>query len=801
MLKNYLIIAWRSLRKHFTYSLINILGLGLGFATFLLLSTWIRHEISFDRFHEKSTLIYRASLEYGFGGQISKTSVSPTALLPAIQKNFAEVETGVRLYNASGWNSFILRKDDKVFQENRFYYADSAFFDVLSFHLIEGNPKTALTQPNSMVITQAMAKKYFGNDNPMGQIIEVNNRKEYTVTGIIEEVPSNSHIQFDFIGSFSSLEASHHQIWWSANFQTFIVLQKEADVNALAEKTNALVKKELASELTNPGDYVKYNFVPLTDIYLKSGIEESEVVGNIQYVYLFSAIALLIVIIACINYINLATARAADRAKEVGIRKVVGALRRQLFIQFIGESFIITFISFIVAFLLAQLSLVGFNSLTGKTFQAMDLFDPQFLIICVLAACVIALIAGAYPALAITSFKPVSILKGNFRSSARGIWLRQTLVVFQFSISIILMVGTLIILKQINYIQDKRLGYDKENVLVLPLDTKTREVFSQLKTELLQNSKVKSVARGSEAPTRIQGGYGANVEGIGSERGIVTTAVTVDEEYVPAMNMELLTGRNFTPGDNEKMAADTSGASYSFILNESAAKELFIPTDKAIGTRINLSGRKGEVIGVVKDFHFSSLHEKIGPLILFNEEKQFAHVFIKLQAGNVMQTMEAVKAICKKSITHRPLEYKFLDEQYTALYASEQKMGAICTVFATLTIIIACLGLFGLVAFSASQKTKEIGIRKVLGATAPGIVLLITKDYSKLVLLSILIGLPVAYYIIENLWLSSFVYRTTVGAGPFILAAFTCLFIAFGTASFQAIRAAMIDPVNTLRNE
>ncbi|PZR13826.1 MAG: hypothetical protein DI539_19110 [Flavobacterium psychrophilum] len=801
MLKNYLIIAWRSLRKHFTYSFINILGLGLGFATFLLLATWIRHEVSFDRFHEKSNLIYRASLEYGFGGQVSKTSVSPTALLPALQKNFAEVETGVRLYNASGWNSFILRKDDKVFQENRFYYADSAFFDVFSFHLLEGDPKTALAEPNSMVITQAMAKKYFGNDNPMGQVIQVNNRKEYTVTGVMEEVPSNSHIQFDFVGSFSSLEAAKHQIWWSANYQTFIVVQKEADINALVKKTNELVKKELASELTNPGDYVQYNFIPLTDIYLKSGLEESEVVGNIQYVYLFSAIALLVVIIACINYINLATARAADRAKEVGIRKVVGALRKQLFLQFIGESFIITFVSFAIAFLLAQISLVGFNSLTGKTFQAMDLFDPQFLILCVVAVCVIALVAGAYPALAITSFKPVSILKGNFRSSARGIWLRKSLVVFQFSISIILMVSTLIILKQINYIQDKRLGYDKENVLVLPLDTKTEEVFSQLRTELIRNSKVKSVARGSEAPTRIQGGYGASVEGIGSERGIITTAVSVDEAYVPAMSMELVLGRNFTPGDNAKMAADTSGNSYSFILNESALKELLIPADKAIGTKMNLSGRNGEIIGVVKDFHFSSLHEKIGPLILFNEESQFAHVFIKLEAGNTLQTMEEIKSICKKTITHRPLEYKFLDEQYTALYASEQKVGAICTVFATLTIIIACLGLFGLVAFSASQKTKEIGIRKVLGATAPGIVLLITKDYSKLVILAILVGLPVAYYIIENLWLSSFAYRTTVGTGPFVMAAGACLFIAFGTASFQAIRAAMIDPVNTLRNE
>ena len=801
MLKNYLIIAWRSLRKHFTYSLINILGLGLGFATFILLATWIRHEMSYDRFHEKSNSIYRASLEYGFGGQVSKTAVSPTALLPALQKNFAEVENGVRLYNASSWNAFIIRKDDKLFQENRFYYADSAFFDVFSFHLLQGNPKSVLATPNSVVLTEAMAKKYFGNDSPIGQVIQVNNRTDFTVTGVMENVPSNSHIQFDFVASFSSLEASHSQIWWSANYQTFITLHPGSDINGLSEKTNELVKKELASELTNPGDYVKYNFVPLTDIYLNSGTEESEVVGNIQYVYLFGVIALLVVIIACINYVNLATARAADRAKEVGIRKVVGAVRRQLFFQFIGESFIITFISFIIAFLLAQLSLTVFNSLTGKSFQAIDLVQPQFLGLCAVVAIIIALIAGAYPAIAITAFKPVSILKGNFRTSAKGIWLRQSLVVFQFSISIILMIGTLIILKQINYIQDKKLGYDKENILILPLDRKTEEVFSQLKTELLRSSKVKSVARASEAPTKIQGGYGANREGSGSDRGIITTAAAVDEEYIPTMNMELVTGRNFTIGDNEKMKADTSQNSYSFILNESALKELLIPSENAIGTKMSLSGRKGEIIGVVKDFHFSSLHEKIGPLILFNEEEQLNHVFVKLQAGDALETMASIKAICNKIITHRPLEYKFLDQQYTALYASEQKIGTICTVFATLTIIIACLGLFGLVAFSASQKMKEIGIRKVLGASAPGIILLITKDFSKLVVLAIIIGIPTAYYFIEHLWLSSFVYRTDIGAGPFLIAAGACLFIAFATASYQAIRAAMIDPVNTLRSE
>jgi putative ABC transport system permease protein len=800
MLKNYLIIAWRSLQKHFTYSAINILGLSLGFATFILLATWIRHELSYDQFHEKSKQIYRGSMEYSFGGQTSRTSVSPTALLPVMQKNFPEVVNGTRVYNPSAWNPYIVRRDDKLFQESKFYFADSAFFQVFSFKLIKGNSDKVLANPNAVVITQSTAKKYFGNEDPIGQVLLINNRTDYTVTGLMEDIPSNSHFQFDFLGSFSSLAVSKQQSWWSANFQTYLLLQPGADINSLAYKTNAIVKKELASELTNPGDYVKYNFMPLTDIYLRSDFAEHEVVGNIQYVYLFGLIALLIVAIAGINYVNLATVRAADRAKEVGVRKVVGAMKNQLFIQFIGESMIITFISFIVAFILSQLGLPGFNMLTGKSFQMFDLIQPEFVAICLAAAFVIALIAGAYPALAITAFKPINILKGNFRTSSKGIWLRQTLVIFQFSISIVMIVGTIIILKQVNYIQNKRLGYEKENVLVLPLDRKTEEVFSQLKTELLRSGKAKSVARASESPTKLQGGYGISVEG-GSEKGMITTATPVDEEFIPTMSMELMAGRNFTEIEIQKAEEDTTGNSYTFILNESALKELSINIDKAVGTKVRLSERKGQIIGVVKDFHFNSLHEKIAPLVLFPEKQQFNFIFVKLAPGDVKQSLAAIKEICASVTPHRPFEYKFLDEQYNALYSSEQKIGAICSVFATLTIIIACLGLFGLVAFAASQKVKEIGIRKVLGATSPGIVLLITKDYSKLVIISIIIGLPLAYYLIENLWLDSFAYRTDIGVWPFVMAAAGCLIIAFGTASYQAIRASMIDPVNALRRE
>lgn len=797
MLKNYLLIGVRSLLKHRFYSTINVAGLGLGLAACLLLVTWITHELSYDKFHINASRIYRSSLEYSFGGQTAKTSVSPTALLPMLQKNFPDVENGVRIYNPSAWNPYIIRKDEKLFQEEKFFYADSTFFQVFSFVLLRGNPSKVLTEPNTVVLTQSIAKKYFGDEDPLGKTIEVNNRKEYLITGLMEDVGTNSLLRFDFIGSFSSLDASKEQIWWSANYETFVLLAPSTDVQSLTDKTETRVKKELAPELTNPGDYVKYNFIPLTDIYLRSDMNESVTVSDIQYIYIFGAIALLVLVIACINYINLATARAADRAKEVGIRKVVGAMRKQLVFQFIGESIIITLLSLAVAFLIAKLALPAFNAMTGKEFASSILFSPSFVGMALLVSLFMALAAGAYPALAITSFKPVRVLKGNFRTSGKGIWLRQSLVVFQFCISIILIIGTLVVIKQLDYIQNKKLGFQKENTIVLPLDAKTETVYSQLKTEVLRSRTVSHMARATESPTSIAGGYSLNLEGSANNQGMIVTAMSVDSEFIPALGMELSAGRNFTEGDFQKAKSDTI---FSFILNESALHELALEKDNVMGARVSLNGRKGEIIGIVKDFHFAPLQKKIAPLVLFNQDSDFSFIFIKLKGSVSASSLSVIEEICKTLTPHRPFEYTFLDEQYNTLYSNEQRMGKIITTFAFLTIIIACLGLLGLVSFSALQKTKEIGIRKVLGATASTIVLLITKDFARLVIIAIVIGLPLACWMMSQ-WLSDFAYKTDIGLWPILLSSLLCITIAFGTASYQAIKAALINPADTLRNE
>lgn len=792
MIKNYFRIAFRSLRKHLSYSLINVFGLSLGLATCLLLVTWIKHELSYDKFHEKADHIYRGCLEYSFGGQTSKTPVSPTALLPAMKKNFAEVETGVRIYNASASNGFILRHDDKLFQERGFTYADSTFFRVFSFSLLKGNPDKALTEPNSVILTRSMAKKYFDNEDIIGKTIQVNNNTEYSITGLMEDVPTNSTLKFDFVASFSSLPASRETIWWTANYETYVVLAPETDAVALFNKTNGLVKKELASDLTNPGDYVKYNFFPMKDIYLRSGLA-----SDVQYIYIFGSIALLVLLIACINYINLATARAADRAKEVGIRKVVGALRNQLFVQFISESIILTFIALGVAFIIAKINLPLFNQITGKQFDSAVFFQPQFILASAGVAVIIAILAGAYPAFAITAFKPVRVLKGNFKTSGKGIWLRQSLVVTQFSISIILIIGTIVVIDQLSFIQNKKLGYNKDKVVIIPMDQQTEKVYNSLKAEILRSGIASHVARAIESPTQINGGYSLKLPGSSNQMGMMITANAVDPDFIPALDMEIIAGRNFTETDYIRMQNDTV---CSFVLNESTVQELGLTNEQAIGTKIDMNNRVGKIVGIVKDFHFAPLQQKIAPLILFTEAYQLSTIFIRLKDGNTHEQMAKLKSVCTTVTPHRPFEYTFLDEEYNAMYANEERMSMVSTTFATLTIIIACLGLFGLVSFSAAQKTKEIGIRKIMGATASGIVLLITKDFTKLVIIAIVIAIPASYWLMQE-WLNDFAYRTDLSIWPFAMAALLSIVIAFGTASFQAIRAALINPVDTLRSE
>lgn len=796
MVSNYIRIALRNMRKHFTYSVINIAGLSLGLTVCLLLTVWVRHELSFDTFHSNYDRLYRLGLEYSFGGQTARTPQSPTALLPALEENFEEVVNGVRFYNGASFRPLVVKRDQNLFEESRFYFADSTFFDVFDFNLIKGNSGTVLTDPNTVVLTESMVKKYFGAGDPVGDNIEVNGRL-YLVTGVMRDVPDNSTYKFDFVASFASIPAAHEPIWWSANYQTFVVLDRDADVAAMQTKVNDIVRNALQDEVSNPGDYVRYNIMPLRNIYLRSDVQEQEIVGNIQYVWIFSIIAGLVLLIACINYVNLATAKAADRAKEVGVRKVSGALRQQLIIQFIGESVVLTLFAFGGAVVLSTLALPLFNELTGKSFAALMLLDPAFILPALGVLLIIAILAGIYPAVVITGFRIISIIKGNFRTSGRGVWLRQALVVFQFSISILLIVGTIIILKQVDFIRNRKLGYEKENVIMLPLDRAMLKTFPQLETEFLRSGLVTEIGRGAESPVNILGGYSINVPA-SNEKGMITRAIPVDEGFVPTFGIGITAGNNFDEFDFERVKRDTV---YSFLLNEAALQALGISPESAVGMDARLNGREGKIKGVIRDFHFSSMHEPIGPLVMFPEEGQLNYFFARLRGGNLEESLSKLRTIYSELVPHRPFEYRFIDERFGALYAGEQRMGMVTSVFAAIAIIIACLGLLGLVSFAASQKAKEISIRKVMGATVPGIVMLITKDFTKLVVLAIAVAIPVSWYVMENYWMTSFSYRTTIGIMPFAVTSLGCLVVAFGTASYQAIKAALINPAQTLRNE
>lgn len=797
MIKNYLLIGLRNLHKHLGFSIINIAGLGLGIATCLLLVVWVAHELSYDRFHTHENRLYRSSMEYSFGGQVAKTAVSPTALLPAML-TLPEVETGARFYNHSSWNPFIVRRDDKLFTESRFCFADSTFFNVFSYELVSGNADKALNEPYQVLLTETTARKYFGDADPVGKTLNVNNEQDYLVTGVLKDAPSNSFLQFDFVASFVSLRAARAEpIWWSANYLTFVVLHPDADATEVERKSSAIAMKAVGSEIQSEGDYLRYNLMIMKDLHLHSTFQnEPEVVSSSIYVYIFAGIAVLILIIACINYINLTTARASERAREVGIRKVAGALRKQLFYQFMAESACITFTAFILAFAFAALVLPFFNDLTGKRFDLQILFNPPFLAWSALGIVILSLVAGAYPAMALSGFKPVLILKGKFTNSSQGIWLRRSLVVLQFAVSVILIVGTIVIMKQLQFLQNKKLGYDKENVIILPLDGPTMEKYETLKTELLKSGAAKYVSLGSSAPSHVQAGYTISLAE-SSDRGIALTGLIVDEDYIHALGIELLHGKNFTQNEVKRIGEELEDG---FILNEAAVASLGIDIANALGRQVIMNGRKGPIKAVAKNFHFSSLHHTIKPLVMFVEPQNLNKVLIRLPAGDVTNRLATVQRITTGLLPHRPFDYTFLDQEYSRMYDAEQRMGTLFIVFAVLAIIIACLGLLGLVAYAAIQKTKEIGIRKVLGASAQSVVMLITKDFLKLVLIGIVIGIPASVFFMD-LWLANFAYRTEIGYAPMVIAALVCLIISFATSAFHAVKAAMVNPADTLRSE
>ncbi len=815
MIRNYFKIALRNLVKQRFYSVINVLGLAIGLAACLLITLFVLDELSYDRYHEHADRIQRVQMAFRMGGQSGDYPVGPAPLAQTMVETYPEIENAVRLRTQGNTTIY---QDGQAHQEEDVAFADSSLFDVFTLPLLYGNPKTALAQPNTMVISTASAQKYFGSDweysPPLGEMLLVGRDKEaYQITGIFDRVPSNSHFHFDLFLAMASLEESRNDTWVSnTNFYTYLLLRKNTDISTLQTKINETFQTYAApqieqyanvsyEEFLESGNRFESLLQPLTDIHLYSDLDiELEANGDIRYVYIFSAVALFLLLIACVNFMNLSTARSAGRAKEVGIRKTLGSLRNQLIGQFLVEAVLVSLLAFLLAILITELVLPFFNDLAGKQLTIQYLHPWYILPLLLLMVIVIGLLAGSYPAFFLSAFRPATVLKGKLASGMGGGWLRNSLVVLQFGISIVLITSTVVVYQQLNHIRSKKLGYDKEHMLVVHNANYLGKQARTFKNEALHQPGVVAATLTGYLPANAFSTTNNSIfpgKNPSSEKTTTIPWFFVDHDYVPTMGMEIVTGRNFS----RDFTTDTT----ALVINEAAAKYFFNREDP-IGQELSTFRGGPEdgfntftVIGIVEDFHYSTMREKIRPMVMAIGNSNSA-LSLRVQPDRIATTLATLEDQWNRFQPDLPFEYSFLDERFNNIYKSEQKLGAIFTVFCSLAIFIACLGLFGLAAYTAEQRTKEIGIRKVMGASVGSLVLLFSRNFTKLVLTALLIAVPVSYWMM-NRWLDDFAYRITLGAGTFLMAGGIALLIAWLTIGFQSVRAAVANPVDSLRSE
>ncbi|TSD66896.1 FtsX-like permease family protein [Inquilinus sp. KBS0705] len=794
MIKNYFKIALRNLWRHRGFSFINITGLSVGITACFFIFMYVAFELSYDRFHTKADRIYRIVTDIKTPSETINTGVTSWAFAPNLKLDFPEVESFVRI---SG-GSFLVRKGNVKFQEERSIFADSTFFKVFDFKLLKGNPNTALSAQASVVFTETAAKKYFGNTDPVGQTILITGDAiPALVTGVMKDIPENSQIKADMLISMSSLTQKFskgiEEQWGNYGAVSYLLLKPGTDWKVLQSKFPAFMEKRNGTEAKKSQMFATLFLEPLKDVYLHSkrgGLET----GSISNVYVFSIVAVFILLIACINFINLTTARSVERAKEVGIRKVVGAAKGELAGQFMGETVVLCLIAFVITVILSVLLLPVFNQLSGKTISPGIFSTPWYVLSLFGLSVGIGLLAGIYPAIVLSSFKPVLVLKGRFSTGTKGSLLRKSLVVAQFSISIALIIGTIIVYNQMDFMRNRDLGFSKDQTLVMDTNGDPgKEAFKQ-SVSLLPG--VKSTTLSSSVPGGGNAGAYSEIENKKGDLQIANLDLYfVDFDYVNQFKIKMVAGRPFS---KDFMSTDTSQA---MLLNEEAVKMFgYSSPQQAIGRRFKQWGREGKIVGVMKDFHFRSLQEKIKPLSMRVELRNLNMVSVKVSSANLPATIAGVEAKWKELIPNRPFSYFFLDEFFDRQYRSEERFGKLFFNFSILAIAISCLGLLGLASYSTYQRTREIGIRKVLGASTPGIVNMLSVDFMKLVAISFIIATPVAWYFMYK-WLQDFAYRIDIQWWVFLLAGVMAMVVALVTISFQAIKAALSNPVKSLRSE
>ena len=800
MLKNYFTIAVRHIKRYKGYACINTAGLAIGMACCILILLYIQFELSFDRYHEKADRIFLLK-RHGTFGATELTSSSNNALSALLMKrDFSEVEDTVRI---GFMPDPAVRYGDKKFYEDRVIYADDSFFDVFTYPMAEGDPESALKAPYSVVITEEVAEKYFGTENPVGRSLRFNDKDDFTVTGVIKSVPRHSHLLFDVVCSFQTLYSfypKNHAFlneFTSNNYRTYILLREKAEPVSLEAKFPDFIEKHAGPRIRAFGYSIEYFLMPLTDIHLRTPLDGGRSgIGAILYIYIFALVALFIMLIACINFMNLATARSTKRAQEIGIRKVLGAVKGKLVTQFLFESYFYSFFSLFLALVLAKSALPAMSFIAGYELTLDFSIIPWLFPALVGIVLLVGFIAGSYPAFFLSAFQPVRVLKGAVKAGGANVHLRNVFVVMQFSISVMLIIGTFIIVRQLNYMKNKNPGFQKEQVVVLPVrDEQLRKSLGTIKNELRGHSDIVSAAVSSDIPGQHPQHNSKLPEGFPRGQSQLMYDLNVDEDFISTMGMEIIAGRGFS----KEYRADQKS---SVIINETAAREF--GWENPLGKKIG--GYRGikTVIGVVRDYHQLPLSEEIKPIYIRHDPgdvyNPFRMLSVRIVPGNMGRAIKFIEAKWNEVYPNHPFTYFFLDESFGEQFREMERIRTLIIYFAGLAILIACLGLFGLSSYIAEQRTKEIGIRKALGASASGIVCLISKELVKMILLANVIAWPAAFFVMRS-WLSTFPYRANITIQTFLFSGVIVLLIGLATVSFQSIKAGLTDPVDSLRYE
>lgn len=808
MLKSYLKIAFRSLTKNKAYTIINILGLSFGLGCCILIMLFVQDETSYDTFYSDGDDIYRMVLERKYPDHLTNYAIIPGGFSEVVAEEIPEVKASTRLVGFPNFST-IVTYEDKVFEEYYFFSADSNFFSVLDFEILQGDVSTALTNPNTVVVTKSTAEKYFGKENPIGKNIEVNGNP-IEVVAVMQDVPENSHIKFDFLNSTTNLGFLTNPNYISFSSYTYLELESGTDKKVVEAKMNDVVEKYASgqieqnlglsySEYKEAGNGYIYTLQPISDIHLTSNMDaEIKPNGNIVYVYIFISIGVFILVLAGINFVNLATAKSSERAKEVGLRKVMGSEKKHLIFQFLTESTFITFVSLILGLALIQLALPYFNNLASKTLE-LGLFSNQITIpALILFLLLVGILAGLYPAFYISSLQPIEVVKGKFKSNSKGKFLRNGLVIFQFTISMVLISGTLVVYDQMEFIQNKQLGFDKENVLVIERSNVVDQRDS-FRNALLTIPQITSVTSATAMPG--DNFFGSQFQKPGEADVLTTKSLAVDDYYFETMGISIAEGRAFSEDFSDSL---------NLILNKAAVTSLGLTEPIGATLSQNIPDQNGniittnyKVIGVVDDFNFESLRTNITPLAIYSSESAFGFpgfTPVRFETSNVQQTLAEIERTWFNYAPGEPFLYSFLDSDINQMYKAEKVSGTLLGFFSGLAILIACVGLFGLAAYMAYQRTKEIGVRKVLGASVFGIIILLSKEFTKLVGISFLFAVPTSYFLMER-WLGNFAYQVELSIWTFILSGILALLVALFTVSWQSTKAALTNPVKSLKSD